>query len=307
MTDLLPTIVPKSDQLNADDLIGGPLTIKVTKISRKDDPDQPIAVNFEGDSGKPYKPCKSMRRVMVKIWGPDGAAFVGRRMTLFRDDRVTFGKDAVGGIRISHMSGIDQDVTMALTATRAQRKPYTVRPLGPDSGAPTVHLPVVLAAGRAAAAKGSAPLTAWWTVLSKAEKVAAKPTLDGELKAAAALADQAALTTDDDDGPAFDSEPRQEAQDGQEAGDSAFPGDRAAGAQAGVEDGAAGELDHVAWARGYIAAVAKMETVKEVSDAFAEAKSRGLVAALERADQKLWEDVIEAKDEAIDRLKTGRR
>lgn len=67
MTDLSQTIAPKSDQLNADDLIGGPRTIKVTRVSAMKEPDQPIAIYFEGDNGKPYKPGKSMRRVLVHV------------------------------------------------------------------------------------------------------------------------------------------------------------------------------------------------------------------------------------------------
>jgi len=133
MTDIMPTIAPKSDQLNADDLIGRTLTIKVTRVSLCGEPDQPIAINYEGDGGKPYKPCKSMRRVMVHVWGGDGNVYVGRRMTLYRDDKVQFGGLAVGGIRISHMSDIDNAVTMALTATRANRKPFTVKPLPPEA------------------------------------------------------------------------------------------------------------------------------------------------------------------------------
>lgn len=128
MTDLSQTIAPKSDQLNADDLIGRTMTIRVSKVSKADG-DQPVSINFEGDGGKPYKPCKSMRRVLVNVWGPDGHAYAGRRMTLYRDDTVAFGGMAVGGIRISHVSDITKPVTMALTATRAQRKPFTVKPL----------------------------------------------------------------------------------------------------------------------------------------------------------------------------------
>lgn len=205
VVDLRPTIVPKSDQLNADDLIGQSLTIKVTKVALTGDADQPFAIHYEGDNGKPFKPCKSMRRVMVAVWGSDGHAFIGRRMTLYRDDKVQFGGEAVGGIRISHMSDIDRDMTMALTATRAKRKPYTVRPLPNEAGATNaVDVTAVLTKGREAAAQGSAALTAWWTALSKPEKVAAKSTLDGELKATATHADQAALT--DDTGPDFDAE-----------------------------------------------------------------------------------------------------
>ena len=135
MTDLSLTIAPKTDQLNADHLIGQNLTITITAVSRCNEPDQPIAINFDGDDGKPYKPCKSMRRVLVNVWGKDGNAYVGRRMTLFRDDKVMFGGVAVGGIRISHMSHINQPMTMALTATRANRKPFTVQPL-PAATAP---------------------------------------------------------------------------------------------------------------------------------------------------------------------------
>ncbi len=119
MIDISQTTAPRSDQLNADDLIGGPRTITVTRVSKMKEPDQPIAIYFEGDNGKPYKPGKSMRRVLLRIWGQDGTAYVGRRMTLYRDDAVQFGGAAVGGIRISHMSGISSAVTMALTVTRA--------------------------------------------------------------------------------------------------------------------------------------------------------------------------------------------
>lgn len=136
MIDISQTVAPKSDQLNADDLIGGPRTITVTRVSKMKEPDQPIAIYFEGDNGKPYKPGKSMRRVLLRIWGQDGATYAGRRMTLYRDDAVQFGGAAVGGIRISHMSGISSAVTMALTVTRASRKPFTVKPLAEERAPP---------------------------------------------------------------------------------------------------------------------------------------------------------------------------
>ena len=129
MTTMLETIVPKSDQLNADDLIGGQTkTIKVTKVSILAG-EQPVALSYEGDNGKPYKPGKSMRRVLVNCWGGDGNLYIGRSMTLYRDDNVKFGGVDVGGIRISHMSHIAEPITMALTATRASRKPFQVKPL----------------------------------------------------------------------------------------------------------------------------------------------------------------------------------
>jgi hypothetical protein len=127
--DLSKTITPKSDQLNADDLIAGPITIKITGIKGTTDAQQPVAINYEGDNGKPYKPCKSMRRVLIQIWGSDGTKYVGRKLTLFRDEAVAFGGIAVGGIRISHASDIAAAKTMALTASKTSRKPFTVKPM----------------------------------------------------------------------------------------------------------------------------------------------------------------------------------
>jgi hypothetical protein len=130
VADITATTEPKSDQLNADSLIGGKtLTIKVTQVSLVLG-EQPVIINYENDNGRPYKPGKSMRRVLVHCWGADGNNFVGRSMTLYCDEKVTFGGMAVGGIRISHMSNIDKPITMALTTTRSKRAPFTVKPLG---------------------------------------------------------------------------------------------------------------------------------------------------------------------------------
>lgn len=130
MTDLTSTIEAKSDQLGADDLMSGPRNIKITKVSADTgSSEQPIIVNFEGDNKKPWKPCKSMRRLLVAVWGANGAEYVGRSVTLYRDPTVKWGGLEVGGIRISHMSHIDKPVTIALTATRGNKKPVTVKPI----------------------------------------------------------------------------------------------------------------------------------------------------------------------------------
>lgn len=136
MIDMTTTIAPKSNQLNADDLLSGPRTIKITKVSAAPSgADQPVAINFEGDNGKPYYPCKSMRRVLVQVWDKYAEAYVGRSLTLYRDPAVLFGGIAVGGIRISHMSHIDRDMTMALAENKKSRKPFTVKPLKADAPA----------------------------------------------------------------------------------------------------------------------------------------------------------------------------
>lgn len=128
-TDMRAVIVPKSDQLNADDLLAGPITITVNRVTIRPGTEQPVSIYFEGDNNKPYKPCKSMARAMVSCWGPDANAYVGRSMTLYCDPKVTWAGMAVGGIRISHMSHIERTETLMLTATKGSRKPFIVQPL----------------------------------------------------------------------------------------------------------------------------------------------------------------------------------
>jgi len=128
MVDMRPTVIAKSDQMNADDLIGRPITITITKVSGGPK-DQPVSINYEGDGGKPFKPCKSMRRVLIEAWGDDGQQYIGRSMTLFRDENVKWGGVAVGGIRISHMSHIDKPFTLSLAVTRGKKAPNSVQPL----------------------------------------------------------------------------------------------------------------------------------------------------------------------------------
>ena len=135
MNDMKSTIIPKSDQINADDLLSGPITIKITEVTIRPGTEQPVSIHYEGDNGKPYKACKSMCRVMVSAWGADASKYVGRSLTLFCDPKVKWGGMEVGGIRISHMSDIDSSMTMALTVTRANKKPFTVKPIQ-ASGAP---------------------------------------------------------------------------------------------------------------------------------------------------------------------------
>ena len=128
MNDMSSVIVPKSDQINADDLIGGDMTIRITEVKINGGQEQPVSIYFDG-SNKAYRPCKSMSRVLVAAWGPDAKQYVGRSLQLYRDPTVKWAGMEVGGIRIRAMTHIDNPMTMALTATKGSRKPYTVRPL----------------------------------------------------------------------------------------------------------------------------------------------------------------------------------
>lgn len=131
--DMSQFIEAKSDQLNADDLIGRNLTIRVTRVTGSDG-DQPVAIHFEGDNNKPFKPCKTIRRVLVAVWGRYANDYVGRSMTLYRDDTVQFGGLQVGGIRISHMSHIDKEMTVVVAKSKGKKAGMKILPLKVEAG-----------------------------------------------------------------------------------------------------------------------------------------------------------------------------
>lgn len=174
MSDMRKAIVPKSDQLNTDDLISGARTIVVTKVAIKDSAEQPVSIFFDGDNGKPYKPCKSMSRVLVEVWGPDANKYIGRSMTLYRDPEVTWAGMKVGGIRISHVSELKEAKTLALTATKQTRKPFTVKPLSTTSAPSKPADTAIKKAGDEVAALGVAEYTAWLGKLSPEAKESAR-------------------------------------------------------------------------------------------------------------------------------------
>ena len=128
ISNLNDTIVPKSDQLNADQLVSGPMTITVTSVRRGTD-DQPVIVGYSGDEGRPYKPCKTMRKALIFAWGEDGREWIGKTMTLHNDPSVKFGGVKVGGIRISHLSHIQRDIALSLNTTRGKKEEFIIRKL----------------------------------------------------------------------------------------------------------------------------------------------------------------------------------
>ena len=125
------TIVPKSDQLNAEDLLNGSITVKVLDV-KQGAADQPVIIEIDGNR-QPYKPCKTMRKVLVNLWSDRASAWIGKRMTLYADPNVKWGGVAVGGIRISHMSDIKERTVLMLSETRGKRAPVTILPLVSES------------------------------------------------------------------------------------------------------------------------------------------------------------------------------
>jgi hypothetical protein len=108
--DLTDTIVPRSDQLNAEDLLSGPRTVTITEV-RRGTAEQPVDVHLAEFPGRPFKPSKTVRRIFVSAWGPDASTYAGRRLTIYRDPDVKFGGLATGGIRVSHLSHTEPERT----------------------------------------------------------------------------------------------------------------------------------------------------------------------------------------------------
>lgn len=125
--DLTDTIQPNSDQLDACDLLSGARTFTIERVS-KGNAEQPVNI-FLADFPRPWRPGKSMRRVLVAAWGPDAAAYVGRRVRLYCDPGVVFGGQAVGGTRIEALSHIDKAQKVPLLVSRGKSAIFVVKPL----------------------------------------------------------------------------------------------------------------------------------------------------------------------------------
>jgi hypothetical protein len=170
-TDVASALIAKSDQLNADDLLGGPIIIEITKVTNLGKgKEQPLVINYRGDDGKPWKACKTMGRVMAQAWGTtDGNVWLGRKVRLYRDPSISFGKNKnCGGIRICHensISHIDGPMDIIVTETRGHKAPYRVEPLIVREAAPAENIDTLKNAGRTEAGKGKDALKAWWSGL----------------------------------------------------------------------------------------------------------------------------------------------
>ena len=129
--DITDSLAANSSQQNYDEYLAGPKTVTVAEVTQGT-AEQPVNVELVEFPGKPFKPAKSVRRVLAAAWGTDASKWTGRRLTIYGDPSVRYGGKEVGGLRVSHVSHIDKPITVALTVTRGKRAPFTVQPL-PDA------------------------------------------------------------------------------------------------------------------------------------------------------------------------------
>jgi hypothetical protein len=193
MNDFAATLEAKSDQINNVDLIDNPMTITITKVKVNLRDDQQVSISFAESADKVYRPCKGMRRVMAQLWSADPARFIGRKLTIYRDPDVRFGKDILGGIRISAMSHIANPISVAVPVSKGKVKAYTIQPLSVADAAPPPELRAVInseaaqSEAYAVANRGTDAFRAWFKA-NPDKRDAVKPIMD-DLKEACAIAD----------------------------------------------------------------------------------------------------------------------
>jgi hypothetical protein len=171
MNDFQAAMAPRSDQINAQDLLAGDMTVTIAGVRVTPGAEQPVSISLKG-MDKVWRPCKTTGRILMAAWGADTSVYTGRSVQLYLDSEVKWGGMKVGGIRIRAMSNINSELKLALAESKQNRKLFTVKPLagGPqeqrrepakvqDHGGE--YSPAVLAA-RKAAGGGTAAFRAWF-------------------------------------------------------------------------------------------------------------------------------------------------
>ncbi len=202
ITDLRSTIIPRSDQLNSEQLLGGPMIITVSEVRAGGGEDQPVSIFYDADPGRPFKPCKTMRKVLILAWGPDGTQWVGKSMELFNEPSVKFGGEVVGGIRISRLSDIQKDIKVSLTATKGRKAMHEIQPLRASRELAAVLAAIAAATGREGLQKARGMAEALFDVADIAVAKAAYTKKVAELKAGTPSASTSSPVIAADDNPA---------------------------------------------------------------------------------------------------------
>ncbi len=158
MIDISGTVEVKSDQLNSDDLITGARILEITAVKKVNSPDQPIVIDYKGANGHPYKPCKSMRRILILGWGANGENYIGRQIEVFNDPNVKWAGKNYGGIRISKMSHLKQELNTMLTVSRGRKAPYKVLKIEVEAKVPVSESALAVIKGNLDKAKTMADL-----------------------------------------------------------------------------------------------------------------------------------------------------
>lgn len=132
--DLTQALAPKTDQLDFADLEDrGPQVFTITDVSENGSEladQQPVNIRL-AEFPRFWRPSKGMLRVLADNWGKDVQKWIGRRVELYGDPNVYFGKEKRGGTRISRLSHISSKKTTLVNPRGGKGAYWSVDPL-PD-------------------------------------------------------------------------------------------------------------------------------------------------------------------------------
>ncbi len=137
--DLTHALAPKSDQLDFADLDGSaPQVFTITDVSENGAEladQQPVNIRL-AEFPRVWRPSKGMLRVLADNWGKDVKVWVGRKVELYGDPEVYFGKEKRGGTRISRISHITSAKTTLVNPRGGRNAYWTVKPLPDEAPRP---------------------------------------------------------------------------------------------------------------------------------------------------------------------------
>lgn len=126
------TVETRSDQFNAQDFLGGPRTFTVESVNHGTGPNGLYDVVLQGES-RFWRPPKTVIDVMNALWGDEDTDWMGKRVTLYNEESVSFGKSEVGGIRVCGASGITEPKKFRVKEKKmGTPQVYTVQPISDD-------------------------------------------------------------------------------------------------------------------------------------------------------------------------------
>lgn len=130
--DLTKALAPKTDQIDATDLIGKPpqifTIVSVSENGTELADQQPVNIRLK-ETNLYYRPSKGMLRVLADNWGKNVADWVGRQIELYGDPDVYFGKEKRGGTRISRLSHITTTKKTLINPRGGRGAYWTAKPL----------------------------------------------------------------------------------------------------------------------------------------------------------------------------------
>ena len=155
-TELQACAAAKSDQIDADNLIGG-ITMDVTikAVQRGPSNEQPLQLVLE-ETDKFYRPSKTYRRALIGCFGDEPANWIGKRLRLVRNPDTMFGGVKVGGVEVSHAS-IEAPMVFMLQAKRGKKSAVSIDVI-PAPQKPTPMPQEVKAKGAALRGEKPAPV-----------------------------------------------------------------------------------------------------------------------------------------------------